>query len=260
MKVATLIAKEIVGADPLSVLRILETAEDDVAIPASSLPVLTGPARLSPNHRVGDADYFIFPKSSKPCCRGERFIAVLVLLGIAPFLTLVALLVLVFDGWPVLFFQERYGQDGRPFRFVKFRTMLRHAPELHAQLQKREGQDDRLFKLTDDPRATRLGRFLRRYFLDELPQLWNIIKGDMRFVGPRPLPASDNVHYTHPSHQLRLTAKPGLTGLWQVSGRNARTFDEMCLLDTYYLRNRSFCLDVSILCRTLAVPFRHDIA
>ena len=249
-----------IDADPLSVLRILETAEGDVAIPAGSLPVLTGPARLRPNYRVGDSGYFIFPKNAKPCCRGERLMAALVLLGIAPFLTLVALLVLVFDGWPVLFFQARYGQDGRPFRFVKFRTMLRHAPELHEQLQKSEGQGDRLFKLPDDPRATRLGRFLRRYFLDELPQLWNIIKGDMSFVGPRPLPASDHAHYTHPSHQLRLAGKPGLTGLWQVSGRNVRTFDEMCLLDTYYLRNRSLSLDLLILCRTFAVPFRQDIA
>jgi lipopolysaccharide/colanic/teichoic acid biosynthesis glycosyltransferase len=177
------------------------------------------------------------------------------LVMLSPFLLLVSLMVLVFDGWPILFLQERYGQDGKPFHIVKFRTMFRRAPELHSKLQERKSQENHLFKLSDDPRVTRLGRFLRRWFLDELPQLWNIAKGDMRFVGPRPLPASDQSHYTHSCYQLRLNGKPGLTGLWQVSGRNERTFDEMCLLDVYYLRNHSFSLDLLILWRTVAVPF-----
>ena len=323
-----IIEKEQVNANPLAVLRILETAQDDIAIPADCLPVLTGPARLRPNGRGALADYFIFPKVAHgvpPCCsraespaetvgaglvparaatgtaptdalhggdavrhlgeriraespespsigrshictahkkfkpcKGEitsRLLALLLLLFLAPLLLLLSLLILIFDGRPVLFRQERYGQDGKPFRIVKFRTMLRRAPELHAELQAQKGQSDRPFKLADDPRVTRTGRFFRRWFLDELPQLWNIARGDMRFVGPRPLPASDQAHYTHPCHRLRLDGKPGLTGLWQVSGRNARTFDEMCLLDTYYLRNRTPALDLHILWRTLRVPF-----
>ena len=247
-----------VDSNPLTVLRILETAGDDIAIPAAGLPVLTGPARLRPNGRGARAGHFIFPAlppRRKSCGWCGRVIAVLLLLVLSPFLLLLSLAVLVFDGRPVLFWQERYGQDGKPFRIVKFRTMLRRAPELHGKLQERNGQEGRLFKLADDPRVTHLGSFLRRWFLDELPQLWNIACGDMCFVGPRPLPASDQAHYTHPCHRLRLGGKPGLTGLWQVSGRNARTFDEMCLLDIYYLRNRSLALDVRILCRTLTVPF-----
>ena len=261
MKTATtqIIKREQIGTDPLAVLRILATAENDVAIPADCLPVLTGPAKLRPNGQGELAGHFVFP-AQRPCnlvCRCfECALAALVLLGIAPFLLLLSFAVLAVDGWPVLFRQERYGQGGKSFRIVKFRTMLRRAPELHAKLQERKGQENRLFKLADDPRATRLGKFLRRWFLDELPQIWNVIMGNMRFVGPRPLPASDQAHYTHPCHRLRLGGKPGLTGLWQVSGRNARTFDEMCLLDTYYLRNRSIALDLHILYRTLAVPFQ----
>jgi len=247
--------------NPLAILHILGTAEDDIAIPADCLSVLTGPAKLRPNGRGEFVGYFTFPAQKvahgvSPCEWCERLIAAIVLLCMMPFLLLLSLAVLVFDGWPVLFRQERYGQDGKPFRIVKIRTMLRRAPELHAKLQERKGQENRLFKLTDDPRATRLGRFLRRWFLDELPQVWNIVTGEMRFVGPRPLPASDQAHYTHPCHRLRLNGKPGLTGLWQISGRNARTFDEMCLLDTYYLRNRSLTLDLHILYRTFAVPFQ----
>jgi lipopolysaccharide/colanic/teichoic acid biosynthesis glycosyltransferase len=255
-----IIGKEQVGTDPLAVLRILHTAQDGIAIPADALPVLTGPAKLRPNGRGAFAGHFVFPAPKvahgvPPCFWCGRLMAALALVCLAPFLLVVSMLVLAVDGWPVLFLQERYGQDGKPFRIVKFRTMLRGAPKLHAKLQERKGQENRLFKLADDPRVTRTGRFLRRWFLDELPQVWNIVLGDMRFVGPRPLPASDNALYTDPSHRLRLSGKPGLTGLWQVSGRNARTFDEMCLLDTYYLRNRSPALDLLILCRTLAVPF-----
>jgi len=262
--VTQILEREQIGTDPLTVLHILETAQYDVAIPADCLPVLTGPAKLRPNGRDELAGYFIFPAQKKvahgvpPCLWCEREFAAIALLVIAPFLLLLSLAVLAVDGWPVLFRQERYGQDGKPFRIVKFRTMLRRAPELHAKLQERKGQGNRLFKLADDPRATRLGKFLRRWFLDELPQIWNVVMGDMRFVGPRPLPASDQAHYTHPCHRLRLGGKPGLTGLWQISGRNARTFDEMCLLDTYYLRNRSLALDLHILYRTLTVPFQRN--
>jgi len=256
-----IIGTELVGTDPLAVLRILETAQEDVAIPAECLPVLTGPARLRPNGWGACAGCFIFPKQqaaqgASPRDWYERVCALGMLICLLEVWLLIALLILVFDGWPVLFRQERYGQDGKPFRIVKFRTMLRRAPELHAKLQERKGQGDRPFKLADDPRVTRLGRFLRRWFLDELPQAWNIVCGDMRFVGPRPLPASDQAHYTHPCHRLRLGGKPGLTGLWQVSGRNARTFGEMCLLDVYYLRNRSLELDLRIWHRTLTVPFQ----
>ena len=251
-----IIEKERVGSDPLAVLREIETAEGDVAVPAICLPVLTGAAKLRPNGRGAYAGHFIFPAQCPHAADagvGERFCAAFLLLLLMPWLLCLTLAVLLYDGFPALFWQERYGQDGKPFRMVKFRTMLRHAPELHAQLQAREGMGTHLFKLADDPRVTRFGAVLRRGFFDEQPQLWNIILGDMRMVGPRPLPASDHAHYTHPCHRLRLGGKPGLTGLWQVSGRNDRTFDEMCLLDVFYLRNRSTALDLRILWRTLAM-------
>jgi lipopolysaccharide/colanic/teichoic acid biosynthesis glycosyltransferase len=165
----------------------------------------------------------------------------------------VSLLVLAFDGRPVLFRQERFGCGGAPFTLLKFRTMKRRSDRLHARLQRRLGRDGRLFKLERDPRVTRLGALLRRTFVDELPQLVNVARGEMRFVGPRPLPASDQGHYTRPCHALRLRGMPGMTGLWQVSGRNRLTFDEMCLLDTYYLCNRSLRLDLWLALRTAGV-------
>jgi lipopolysaccharide/colanic/teichoic acid biosynthesis glycosyltransferase len=168
----------------------------------------------------------------------------------------VALLILALDGSPVLFRQVRYGVGGAAFVMLKFRTMLRRAEDVHERLQRLRGRESHLFKLARDPRVTRLGHFLRRTYLDELPQLLNVARGEMRFVGPRPLPASDQGHYTHAYHALRLKGVPGMTGLWQVSGRNARTFDEMVLLDYYYLCNRSARLDFQILRRTLLLPFK----
>jgi len=227
----------------------------DAAVPAARVPVLAGAARLSPV-RSGDlAAYFLFPAAA-PAGRqglGGRVVAALLLALVCPLLLVVAALVWLFDGRPVFFSQERYGTGGRPFRVYKVRTMVPHAAGLHGRLQARHGKHGRLFKLERDPRVTRTGFFLRRTFLDELPQLVNVVRGDMRLVGPRPLPASDNGHYTHAYHRLRLDGPPGLTGLWQVSGRNARTFDEMCLLDAYYLRNRSWALDARIVWRTLGL-------
>jgi lipopolysaccharide/colanic/teichoic acid biosynthesis glycosyltransferase len=165
----------------------------------------------------------------------------------------VAVAVLAFDGWPVLFRQVRFGCDGAPFTALKFRTMKRCSERLHEKLQRRSGRGDYLFKLDRDPRVTRLGDVLRRTFIDELPQLVNVARGEMRLVGPRPLPASDQGHYAQPCHALRLKGMPGMAGLWQVSGRNRLTFDEMCLLDTYYLCHRSLRFDLWLAARTFGV-------
>ncbi len=226
---------------------------DDAAVPAACVSVLAKVARLRPDGRGEAAGCFFFPAAPKSarCSFGERILAALLLALLSPFLLLIAVLVLLVDGRPVFFSQERYGLGGRPFRVYKIRTMKRRSEALHGRLQARHGQRGRLFKLERDPRVTRTGVFLRRTFLDELPQLVNVARGEMRLVGPRPLPASDDGHYTRACHRLRLDGLPGMTGLWQVSGRNALTFDEMCLLDVYYTRNRSLALDVRIAWRTL---------
>jgi lipopolysaccharide/colanic/teichoic acid biosynthesis glycosyltransferase len=251
--VKSFIARE--GAQPGEVLAFVAEAlaeGAEAAVPASCLPVLTRAAKLCP----GEGGLFVFrapsPRAAR-CGRGERAAAMLLLLAFAPLLALVSLLVLAFDGRPVLFRQERFGCGGAPFTLLKFRTMKRRSDRLHARLQRRLGRDGRLFKLERDPRVTRLGALLRRTFVDELPQLVNVARGEMRFVGPRPLPASDQGHYTRPCHALRLRGMPGMTGLWQVSGRNRLTFDEMCLLDTYYLCNRSLRLDLWLALRTAGV-------
>lgn len=223
----------------------------EVAVPADCLPMLARQAGCLPE---ADGMYrFRLARVRERCGCFERALALLLLLGTLPVILLVALVVLAADGRPAFFRQQRYGCRGRRFTVYKFRTMIQHSARLHGWLQRRRGQEGRLFKMEDDPRVTRLGMLLRRTFLDELPQLLNVVKGEMCFVGPRPLPKSDQGHYTQAYHALRLNGMPGITGLWQVSGRNERSFDEMCLLDIYYLCNWSRGFDLKILMRTFPV-------
>lgn len=224
---------------------------NNAAVPAACVPVLTREGRCRPN-REG---MFEFRLDAQPqrCGMAERALAVCLLVVCSPVMLLTALLIWVCDGRPVIFKQTRYGYRGAPFTVFKFRTMTRHAERLHADLQRQDGQPERLFKLEHDPRATRLGNVLRHTFIDEWPQLVNVVRGEMRLIGPRPLPESDQGHYTRPGHALRLEGLPGMTGLWQVSGRNQLTFDEMCLLDVYYLCHRSVRFDLALAARTFGV-------
>ncbi len=151
---------------------------------------------------------------------------------------------------PVLFVQERVGQAGKRFRMVKFRSMVADAEAQKAALWHMNEVDGPIFKIKDDPRLTRVGRIIRRLSLDELPQLYNILLGQMSFVGPRP-PLPDEVARYQPWHRQRLDVKGGLTGLWQVNGRSDLTFDEQCLLDIYYLENWSLALDLRIILQTI---------
>ena len=158
--------------------------------------------------------------------------------------------------------------DGRIFLFYKFRTMLPNADDAsHREFQRRfiAGQSDvkpasdtlPVYKLQKDPRITRVGRWLRRLSLDELPQLLNVLRGDMSLVGPRP-PIPYEVESYELWHRKRLDMKPGMTGLWQVSGRNHLPFDEMVRLDLFYIENWSLLLDLKIILRTLPVMLRGD--
>jgi len=188
------------------------------------------------------------------------FTLVVAVLGM-PFYLLIALLIKLTSEGPVLFVQERVGLDGRSFRFYKFRTMLvdnndhQHRSFAEDFIKGRlmsEGEEGRVFKLQNDPRVTSIGRFLRKTSLDELPQFINVLRGEMTIVGPRPPLAYELAHYKE-WHRGRLTVKPGLTGLWQVSGRSTVPFDEMVMLDLYYIENWSLALDLKIIMRTVPV-------
>ena len=182
----------------------------------------------------------------------------------APLLLLIAVLVKFSSAGPVLFRQIRAGKDGTPFTFYKFRTMRHNIDDtIHREYAtsfiggkelrlRDEKNDKKIFKLPNDPRITRIGRILRRTSLDELPQLFNVIKGDMSLVGPRPPIAYELTIYKE-WHKRRLKAKPGITGLWQVSGRSSVPFHDMVLLDIYYINRWSLSLDIEIILKTIPV-------
>ena len=151
---------------------------------------------------------------------------------------------------PIFFRQMRVGKDAKPFTTYKFRTMVVDAESRKAQVASNDTIDQRLFKVRDDPRKTRVGRFLRRTSLDEIPQLWNVLLGDMSLVGPRPQVPEEVAHYED-WHRRRLEVMPGMTGLWQVLGRSDTSFDEMVRLDIYYAEHWSLSMDLRILIQTI---------
>ncbi len=184
--------------------------------------------------------------------RAKRVVDVVISLLLLPFLVPILLAcaaaIRLDSPGPVFFYQPRTGRGGRRFRMYKLRTMVRNAEELkqkYAHLNVLSYPD---FKIVDDPRITRVGRILRRTSLDELPQILNVLRGDMSLVGPRPTSFSAQTYRLW--HTARLEVQPGLTGLWQVSGRNELDFDDRLRLDIAYIRNRSALLDTQILLRT----------
>lgn len=201
----------------------------------------------------------------QPLRRAERAVkrvidiagALVVLALSAPLFGILALLIKVQSDGPILLRQRRVGLDGHEFICLKFRTMRPDAPLLQSALVGRNDSDGPLFKMRDDPRCTPLGRHMRRWSLDELPQFWNVLRGEMSLVGPRPgLP--EEVALYDAGQRRRLEVNPGITGIWQVSGRSDLSFDEMVLMDINYVDNWSITLDVKILVRTvLAVLARH---
>jgi len=171
------------------------------------------------------------------------------LLGV-PLMALIALAIRLDSPGPVIFSQTRVGAGGKLFEIYKFRSMREGAEEELEQLRELNEADGPIFKIRDDPRLTRMGRFLRCTSLDELPQLWNLLRGEISLVGPRP-PTPGEVEGYQEWHKKRLEGRPGITGLWQVSGRSLLSFDEMVLLDIYYIENWSLWLDFKILMRTI---------
>ncbi|MCT1386111.1 exopolysaccharide biosynthesis polyprenyl glycosylphosphotransferase [Brachybacterium sp. p3-SID1565] len=184
--------------------------------------------------------------------------AAVLLLMLSPLLLVVAWLIHRDDPGPIMFRQERVGLDGRTFRIWKFRTMCVDADARLAALLREQGRDGTpLFKVEDDPRITGPGRFLRRYSIDELPQLLNVLDGSMSLVGPRPQRPAEVALYTgHASH--RLGVRPGMTGLWQVSGRSNLSWQKAQELDVFYAHNWSFAMDVAIIGRTVRAVLAAD--
>ena len=186
--------------------------------------------------------------------RGMDIIGALVGLTVSmPVMLIAAIGIKLSDGGPILFCQSRVGRDGRLFGIYKFRSMVVNAEELKFDLMDHnEHSDDRTFKILNDPRITRIGHLLRRLSIDEFPQFWNVLRGDMSLVGPRPSVPSEVALY-QPSDFERLSVKPGITCIWQVSGRSKLAFDKQLILDIKYIRTRNLWLDIRILLKTLPV-------
>jgi len=181
-------------------------------------------------------------------------LALLMLLLVLAPLAVVALVIKLSSPGPIFFRQQRSGLNGRPFTMYKFRTMVTNAEQLKQELEALNEMTGPVFKVTNDPRVTPVGRFLRKFSVDEFPQLLNVLRGEMSLVGPRPLPVAEVERFDDVAHRRRLSVKPGLTCLWQVRGRNrVSDFREWVRLDLEYIDNWSLWLDLSILARTVPV-------
>ena len=181
--------------------------------------------------------------------------SLLIIVAVSPIMLLIAILIKLEDGGPVLFKQERIGLNGRKFYCLKFRSMVPDAEALRAQLASLNESDGPTFKIENDPRITRVGRFIRKTSLDELPQFYNVLKNDMSIVGPRPPLHSEVIQYEQDQIR-RLSMKPGITCIWQVWGRNSVSFKEWMQMDLKYIDTWSVWLDLKIIAATVLVVFK----
>jgi exopolysaccharide biosynthesis polyprenyl glycosylphosphotransferase len=184
-------------------------------------------------------------------------ISLLLLLMLLPIFCIISILIRTGSDGPIFFRQQRVGYNGRTFTLFKFRTMVKDAEKLKDTLKDRNEMDGPVFKMKDDPRVTGIGAILRRTSLDELPQLINVLKGDMSLVGPRPPVPPEVAQYALPDRR-RLSMKPGITGIWQVSGRNNIPFSRWMEMDREYIDHWSLWLDLKILFRTIPVVLKRE--
>jgi lipopolysaccharide/colanic/teichoic acid biosynthesis glycosyltransferase len=180
----------------------------------------------------------------------DAVVSLLVVVVGLPLWILIAILIKLDSRGPVFYLDRRIGVGEHEFPMFKFRTMVQGADRLQARLEEENEAGGALFKMRDDPRVTRVGAILRRLSLDELPQVLNVLRGEMSLVGPRPLPLRDYARLEN-WHRKRYLVLPGITGLWQISGRSNLSFDDLVRLDFYYLENWSIWLDISILVKTI---------
>ena len=182
----------------------------------------------------------------------DRLGAFILLIILTPIFIIISLLILFTSGRPIFFSQKRSGRYGRIFYMHKFRTMVNNAEQLQDELKAMNEMSGPVFKIENDPRITPIGRFLRRWSLDELPQLWNVLRGEMSLVGPRPLPIYETENFSDYAQRRRMSVRPGITCLWQIAGRNEiKDFSDWVRLDLEYIDNWSLWLDISILLRTI---------
>jgi exopolysaccharide biosynthesis polyprenyl glycosylphosphotransferase len=248
------------GLSPESFRRLTWSLEDTkVAIGVSGVLDSVAPHRITPGgiERTAILDIRA-PRPSRVVrvlkAAGDRLGGVVLLVAFAPLLLVLAAAVRLDSPGPALFKQMRIGRGGRPFTVFKLRTMVPEAETLKGSLGELNEFDSVLFKMKSDPRVTRLGRFLRKSSLDELPQLINVVRGEMSLVGPRPF-VPDEVERMQPNVLRRHAVQPGITGLWQVSGRSDLSWEEAAALDTHYADNWSLSGDATILLRTVGAVF-----
>jgi len=242
--------------------RVLVELLSEQGIPAL-VPLTRGVEGFAPPQvePIGRAQYLVYQRHrpSVPAlvikAIADRLLAAVLLIVTAPLFLTIAVLVRLLVGKPFLYVQRRGGLYGRPFRMLKFRTMRVGAEGERAALLAQNEMDGPVFKLSNDPRVTPFGRFLRRFSLDELPQLFNVLAGQMSLVGPRPLPVEETAALTG-GHRRRLSMRPGLTCLWQVGGRSDVPFKEWMALDLDYVDRFSLGLDLAILLRTIPAIVR----
>ena len=221
----------------------------DVAGPRTSIRPVAGLPLLHMDHAELDGGKQVIKAAF------DKVVAGVAMLLLAPLFGIVALAICLNDGGPVFFWQTRVGKNGRTFRLYKFRTMVVDAEECKAQLAALNEGGGMLFKLRRDPRVTGVGALLRRWSVDEFPQFYNVLKGDMSLVGPRPAVPQEVARYGNHMRR-RLAVKPGLTGLWQVSGRSDLPWTDALRLDLRYVENWSFALDLQIIWKTWSAVIR----
>jgi len=216
-------------------------------------------SRLTVDQFAGEAVFYYRAQSAPPALLAIKQLmdyagAAFLLVVLSPLLALLALAVRLTSAGPALYRQNRAGLNGRPFTMLKFRSMTLGAERVQPSLAERNEMQGPVFKVSDDPRVTPIGRFLRRHSFDELPQLWNVLQGEMSLVGPRPLPVEEVSRIDDDTHRRRLSVKPGMTCLWQISGRNEISdFRDWVRLDLAYIDNWSLWLDIKILLATVPV-------
>lgn len=181
------------------------------------------------------------------------------LIALVPVLLIASIAIKIESKGPIIFVQKRVGKDGKVFNMYKFRSMLANAEELKDKLSHKNEMDGPMFKIKEDPRVTRIGKFIRKTSIDELPQLINVLKGDMSLVGPRPSLPSEVMKFENWMME-RLNVKPGLTCYWQVSGRNDIEFSDWMKLDIKYVEERSFLVDIQLIFKTFFVLFGDEHA
>lgn len=254
------VVASLAGTDAATVAPLLAVCEREgiELLIRPGLP-LGSPWRLAVDAFAGEPVLYVRPQTADPTAlalkqAADYLLAAVLLVALLPLMAVIALLVKVTSPGPVLFRQPRGGRHGRVFQMLKFRSMRSGAEAERAALADQNMLKGPAFKMARDPRVTPLGRFLRRHSLDELPQLWNVLRGEMSLVGPRPLPVDEVAAIAMGSDRRRLSVKPGLTGLWQVSGRSdLADFDDWVRLDLAYIDQWSLWLDCKILLATVPV-------